>query len=139
MPRAFSKIGVAANVVVGILLVLQIAKSALLARWSAPSPSAQRSFVDGMSMVSLGLNPVLAVLLLRAPATTLPGALLVMGLIALLSLDAIGGHTYHSIAGDPDLDARVAAGLQGTYRYVLASYVALLILRAVVYVVILVP
>ena len=139
MPRAFSKTGVAANAVIGILLVLQTAKSALLARWSAPSPSLQKKFVDGMSIVSIGLNPLLALMLLRAPATTLPGALLVMGLIALLAIDAVGGYVYQSIANDPDLDAKVAAGLQAVYLYILASYGGLLLLRAVIYAVILVP
>ena len=139
MPRAFSKIGVAANVLIGILLVLQTAKSALLARWSAPSPSLQKNFVNGMSIVSIVLNPLLALMLLRAPATTLPGALLVMGLITLLSIDAIGGYVYKSIASDPDLDSKVAAGLQNIYLYICTSYLALLTLRAVVYAVILVP
>lgn len=139
MPRAFCILGVTANVIIGVLLILQTAKSGLLARWTAPSTSAQRSFVNGMSGVSLVLNPVLALLLLRAPAATLPGVLLVGGLMALLGMDAIGAYAYRNIASDADLDARVAAGLQGPYLYILASFVALLIIRAIVYAVIFLP
>ena len=92
-----------------------------------------------MSGVSLVLNPALALLLLRAPATTLPGVLLVGGLMALLGMDAIGAYAYRNIASDADLDARVAAGLQGPYLYILATYVALLSVRAIVYGVIFLP